>query len=279
MGERKITKQVIEQFQIYLRSEEKSLATMEKYIRDVRAFCEFAAGREVSKELMSNWKDLLQKNSYAPRSINSMLASMNSLLSFIGWNDCKVKNIRTQRQIYSLAEKELSKSEYKRLLVATGADCQLKLIMETICSTGIRVSELRHFTVEAIKQGQIEISCKGKIRTVLLPSKLRKLLMVFARKSHIVSGPIFVNRKGMPLSRNSIWVRMKRLCQKAGVAAAKVFPHNLRKLFARTFYEMGKDIVKLADVLGHSNIDTTRIYIMTTGSEHRRQLNRLGLIL
>ena len=233
----------------------------------------------MSKELMSNWKELLQKNGYAPRSINSMLASMNSLLSFAGWNDCRVKNIRTQRQIYCLAEKELSKSEYMRLLMATGTDYQLKLIMETICSTGIRVSELRHFTVEAIKQGQIEISCKGKIRTVLLPSKLRKLLMSFARKSHIVSGPIFVNRKGMPLSRNSIWVRMKKLCQKAGVAAAKVFPHNLRKLFARTFYAMGKDIVKLADVLGHSNIDTTRIYIMTTGSEHRRQLNRLDLIL
>ena len=245
----------------------------------MEAFPAFSDGREVTKELVRSWKESLVEGGFAVASINSMLASVNSLLRFLGWEDCKVKNLKTQRRTYCPEEKELTRTEYLRLLEAAKDQPQLKLIMETICGTGIRVSELRHFTVEAVKNGQIEISCKGKIRTILIPGKLRKLLLAYARKAGIRSGVIFLNREGRPLGRSSIWAKMKRLCAAAGVAAGKVFPHNLRKLFARSFYKIGRDIAKLADVLGHSSINTTRIYIMTSGAEHRRQLDRLGLVI
>ena len=276
---RTMNKERLEQFHAYLTSEEKSVATLEKYLRDVRAFAAFADGREITKDLVKTWKENLLENGYAPRSINSMLASLNSFLAFLGWEDCRVKNLRTQRQTYRPEEKELTKAEYLRLLEAAKDQPQLKLIMETICGTGIRVSELRHFTVEAVKNGQIEISCKGKIRTILIPGKLKKRLLSYAGKAGIQSGVIFLNREGRPLNRSNIWARMKRLCKAAGVAAGKVFPHNLRRLFARMFYGIEKDIAKLADVLGHSSINTTRIYLMTSGTEHRRQLDRLGLVV
>ena len=269
----------IEQFHAYLQEEEKSRATMEKYLRDVEAFSAFIDGREVTRELVRAWKESLVEGGYAAASINSMLASVNSLLRFLGWEDCKVKNLKTQRRTYCPEEKELTRAEYLRLLEAAKNQPQLKLIMETLCATGARVSELRHFTVEAVRSGQVEISCKGKIRTILLPGKLKKLLLAFAKRAGIRSGAIFLNRNGEPLSRSTIWARMKKLCAAAGVAAGKVFPHNLRKLFARVFYKVERDIAKLADVLGHSSINTTRIYIMTSGAEHRRQLDRLGLIL
>lgn len=279
MHDKIIEKTMIEQFRQYLIHEEKSRATVEKYLRDVKAFCSFAGKKLITKELVREWKESLIKRKYAVRSVNSMLASMNSFLQFMGWEDCRVKSLKTQRKIYCPEERELTKSEYLRLLEAAKEQPQLKLVMETICGTGIRVSELRFFTVESIQNGQIEISCKNKIRTILIPGKLKKLLLRYAKTKGIRKGAIFVTKYGKPLDRSSIWARMKRLCKAAGVKPSKVYPHNLRKLFARTFYTMKKDIAKLADVLGHSSINTTRIYIMTTGTEHRRQMDCLGLIV
>lgn len=266
-------------FHEYLIQEEKSMATVEKYLRDVRTFLVFGGKTAVTKELVMSYKRNLIEKAYAVRSINSMLASLNSLLVFLGWNDCKVKSIKTQRQTYCAEEKELTKAEYMRLLETAEKNEQLHLIMQTICGTGIRVSELRHFTVEAVRCGEIIVQCKGKVRTILVPGKLKKLLLRYAKKNGIHSGIIFRTRNGRPLHRSNIWARMKRLCTDAGIRPGKVFPHNLRKLFARTFYGIEKDIAKLADILGHSSINTTRIYIMTTGTEHRRKMERLGLVI
>ncbi|MBQ8620743.1 MAG: tyrosine-type recombinase/integrase [Oscillospiraceae bacterium] len=279
MEERIITNCQIQIFSDYLVREEKSNATCEKYIRDVRGFWLFADNNQVTKELVVAWKKKLMERGYAVRSINSMLASVNSLLGFLGWHDCKVKNIRLQRQTYCAEEKELTKAEYMRLLEASKRNEQLNLVLQTICGTGIRVSELRYFTVEAVLHGEITVSCKSKTRTILVPGKLRKLLLNFAKQKHITTGMIFVDKRGRPLDRSSIWRQMKQLCKSAGVKESKVFPHNLRKLFARTFYGIEKDIAKLADILGHSSINTTRIYIMTTGVEHRRKIERLGLVI
>ncbi len=279
MKEYYLTQQHICQFGEYLRSEEKSSATMEKYLRDVRAFAAFAAGEEITKELVISYKRHLQERGYAVQSINSMLASINSLLRFLGWTQCRVRNIRQQRSVYCPEEKELTKGEYLRLLKAAQSRPQLKLLMETICGTGIRVSELRYFTVEAVRRGEVVIHCKNKTRTILVPGKLKGMLLKYAGQRGIRQGVIFLSRNGLPLDRSWIWAQMKKLCTQAGVLASKVFPHNLRKLFARTFYGLEKDIAKLADILGHSSIDTTRIYIMTTGSEHRQKIERLGLII
>lgn len=279
MNEQILTNNLIQAFYEYLILEEKSTATVEKYLRDVRAFFCFAMQKPVTKELMMAYKNFLIEKGYAVRSINSMLASMNSLLEFLHWQDCKVKNIRQQRQTYCTEEKELTKAEYLRLLKAAKGRPQLQLIMETICGTGIRVSELRFFTVESVRQGEVSVNCKSKNRVILLPGKLRKLLLNYAKKNGILSGTIFITRNGNPINRSNIWAQMKSLCEAAHVKAGKVFPHNLRKLFARTFYEIEKDIAKLADILGHSSIDTTRIYIMTTGIEHRKKLERLGLVI
>ena len=279
MEERRITPAHIRAFHQYLIREEKSTATVEKYLRDVRAFAVYAGGVAVTKELVMGYKRMLLESSYAVRSINSMLASLNSLLNFLGWPDCRVKSIRQQRQVYCAEEKELTKAEYMRLLDAAKGQPQLQLVMKAICGTGIRVSELGHFTVEAVGRGEVVVRCKGKTRTILIPGKLRKLLLDYARKEKIRSGVIFLARNGKPLSRSWIWARMKALCRAAGVRPEKVFPHNLRKLFARTFYGIEKDIAKLADILGHSSIDTTRIYIMSTGIEHRRKIERLGLVV
>lgn len=278
MNKRILNERQIGQFRDYLSWEEKSPATVEKYLRDTRAFLTFAGEKVVTKELVMNWKASLLAEAYAPRSINSMLASLNSLLRFLGWGDCKVKNLKIQQQTYCSEEKELTKSEYSRLLDAAKGKPKLCLIMETICGTGIRVSELAYFTVEAVKAGEIKISNKGKLRTILLPRKLKKKLLAWAKKNGIQKGAVFVTKRGKPVNRSNIWEQMKKLCETAGVKASKVFPHNLRKLFARCFYAVKKDIAKLADVLGHSSIETTRIYLLTTGSEHRRQLERLGLV-
>lgn len=279
MEERIITDCQIQNFSDYLVREEKSNATCEKYIRDVHGFCVFAGNNRVTKELVVTWKKKLTEQGYAARSINSMLASINSFLGFLGWHDCKVKNIRLQRQIYCAEEKELTKAEYLRLLDASRKNEQLNLVLQTICGTGIRVSELRYFTVESVRFGEITVHCKSKTRTILVPGKLRKLLLSYAKQKRITTGVIFVGKSGKPLDRSSIWRQMKQLCKDAGVKESKVFPHNLRKLFARTFYGIEKDIAKLADILGHSSINTTRIYIMTTGIEHRRKIERLGLIV
>ena len=279
MQERNITQSQIQLFHQHLIREEKSTATVEKYLRDVRAFAVYVGNEIVTKEVVMAWKNDLQAKEYAVRSINSMLASLNSLLDFLGWADCKVKSLKQQKQVYCAEEKELTKAEYMNLLAAAKNRPQLRLVMETICGTGIRVSELRFFTVESAQRGEVVVNCKGKCRTILIPGKLRKLLLDYAKKEKIRSGVIFITRNGKPLNRSCIWAQMKALCGEAGVNPTKVFTHNLRKLFARTFYGIEKDIAKLADILGHSSIDTTRIYIMTTGTEHRRKIERLGLVV
>ena len=275
----KLSTDKIEEYADYLYQEEKSAATREKYLRDAKAFGIYANGNEITKELVLNWKKKLIESDYAVRSINSMLASVNSLLDFLGLSVCKVKNIRTQRQTYCAEDQELTKAEYLRLLAASKQNEQLNLVIQTICGTGIRVSELRYFTVEAIRRGEVTVDCKNKTRTIIVPGKLKNILLNYAKRQGITAGAIFVTRSGKDLNRSNIWSAMKKLCETAGVKPSKVFPHNLRKLFARTFYGIEKDIAKLADILGHSSINTTRIYIMTTGVEHRRKIERLGLIV
>lgn len=269
----------LKEFLNYLCREEKSTATREKYLRDVRAFCTYADTSEISKGVVIAWKKSLIESGYAVRSINSMLASINSLLDFLGLSNCKVKSIRMQQKTYCAENKELTKAEYLRLLAASKKNEQLNLVLQTICGTGIRVSELRYFTVEAIEYGEVTVDCKNKTRTVIVPGKLKNALLNYAKKHNVISGAIFVTRTGKPLDRSNIWLAMKKLCEVADVMPSKVFPHNLRKLFARTFYGIEKDIAKLADILGHSSINTTRIYIMTTGMEHRRKIERLGLVV
>lgn len=273
------TQKGLSAFGRHLLLEEKAGATIEKYLRDVTAFCRYAAGKPPDKELLIAYKEQLQEKGYAPRSINSMLAAINSYLVFCGKADCKVRFLKLQRQIYSSREKELSKAEYLQLLRAAYERPGLRVIMQTICSTGIRVSELKFFTVEAVRRQEISVQNKGKNRRVLIPKQLKKMLLEHAKKYGIRTGPIFVTKEGKLINRSTIWAQMKALCKKAGVSPEKVFPHNLRKLFARTFYQLEKDIAKLADVLGHSSIETTRIYIMTTGLEHQRKIERLGLVL
>ena len=275
-----LTQEIISDFKENLILEERSEATVEKYIRDVTAFSAFANGGEISKEMVIAYKKHLQ-DSYAVRSVNSMLASINSLFAFLGWLDLKVKSIKLQQQIYCPEEKELTKSEYARLCrtAERNHNERLNLILQTICGTGIRVSELQYITVEAVKLGEATVSCKAKTRSVFIVKDLQKKLLHYAAEQNIKSGMIFITRTGKPISRTNIWREMKALCEEAGVNPQKVFPHNLRHLFARVFYGIEKDIAKLADILGHSSINTTRIYIITTGTEHRRRMENMRLIL
>ena len=281
MGERKITNETIQLFHQYLIREEKSTATVEKYLRDARAFFIFVGDANVTKEVMVAYKKHLQTKKYAVRSINSMLASLNTLVGFLGWSDCKVKSIKLQRQIYCPEEKELTKAEYMRLVntAKQKGNERLNLLIQTICGTGIRVSELQYITVEAVRCGEAIVSLKGKTRAVFVVRDLQKKLLRYAAEHKITTGAIFVTRSGKPMSRTNIWREMKNLCEQAGVNPKKVFPHNLRHLFARTFYAIEKDIAKLADILGHSSIDTTRIYIITTGNEHRRRMENMRLVI
>lgn len=279
MENRILTSAMLQQYRDKLTIEEKSAATIEKYCRDLHMFSVFVGDTPVTKEAVLAWKQHLVDGAYAVRSINSMLASLNSFFAFLGWSDLRAKSIKLQRQIYSREEKELTKAEYLRLVDAAAKQPRLQLILKTICATGIRVSELQYFTLEAVRRGEITVNCKGKTRTILLPGNLKKLLIHYAGKAGITSGVIFCTRSGKALDRSNIWAMMKKLCEKAGVAATKVFPHNLRKLFARTFYGLEKDIAKLADILGHSSINTTRIYIMSTGRDHRRLIESLGLVV
>lgn len=269
----------LQYFSDYLQKEEKSAITVEKYLRDTRQFILFLSGQRITKENTIAYKSYLLERGYCVASVNSMLASVNAFLVFLDMSQCRVKFVRTQRKVYSPAEKELSRDEYLRLLQVSATNPKLNLVLQTICGTGIRISELRYFTVEAVRAGEICVHCKNKSRVILVPGVLRKRLLKFAKERGICRGSIFVTRGGNPLDRSNIWTQMKRLCAAANVDPGKVFPHNLRKLFARCFYAVSKDIAKLADVLGHGSIETTRIYIMTTGQEHRRQLEQLHLIL
>ena len=276
-----LTEEMAKAFEKYLRREEKSENTVKKYLRDVRAFAAYLNGAEVTKETVITFKSKLLGESYSVRSINSMLASLNGLFSFLGWEDCRVKSVKLQRQIYCPEEKELTKAEYMRLVdtAKQKGNERLNLILQTICGTGIRVSELQYITVETIKNGEATVALKGKTRSVFLVKELRKKLIRYAAKQNIQSGAVFITRTGKPMNRTNIWREMKGLCKQAGVNPKKVFPHNLRHLFARTFYGIEKDIAKLADILGHSSINTTRIYIISTGSEHRRRMEHMRLII
>lgn len=276
---RKITNELIHSFKTYLIEEEKSENTIEKYIRDVTFFMIWLAGREVTKILALDYKkELCEK--YAPSSVNAAISSLNSFFAFIGWHDIRIKALKIQRQIFSNKDKELTKAEYERLLTAAKikGNERLYLLMQTICSTGIRVSELRFVTCEAVKKGQAVISCKGKMRTIFLPKELCKMLKEYIKEQGIKEGSVFVSRNGKPLDRSYIWKMLKNLCEAAGVSKGKVFPHNFRHLFARTYYSLQKDIVRLADILGHSSVETTRIYTIETGDICRRQIQKLGLL-
>lgn len=281
MDDRKLAQMQITAFEQWLYQEERSPGTIEKYLRDVQAFACWLDGRSVTKDLTAEWKSCLQNRSYAPVTVNSMLAAVHAFFRFAGWEDCRVKFLKIQRRLFREQRRELAREEYERLLTMaqTRGQQRLALLLETICSTGIRVSEVSYITVEAAQRGRADVSLKGKIRTILLPGKLCRKLLKYARKNKIASGEIFLTGSGKRLSRKQIWAEMKRLCKRAGVEASKVFPHNLRHLFATAFYRACKDIVKLADTLGHSSIETTRIYLLTSGSEHRKQLERLGFVL
>lgn len=276
-----LTSEAIDRYKKYLREEEKSENTIEKYLRDVRAFAVYLSGVEVTKGTVIAYKGKLLSENYTVRSVNSMLASLNSLFVFLGWEDCKVKSIKFQRQIYCPEEKELTKAEYMRLVKTAKqkGNERLNLILQTICGTGIRVSELQYITVEALKNGKAVVSLKGKTRSVFIVKDLRKKLLRYAAEQKNLSGAIFITRTGKPISRTNIWREMKGLCKQAGVNPSKVFPHNLRHLFARVFYDIEKDIAKLADILGHSSINTTRIYIISTGNEHRLRMENMRLII
>ncbi len=267
----------IKNYKEYLIEEEMSRATIDKYIRDITAFCQWINGCSIDKKAVLEYKEYLI-SSYAPRSVNSILSSLNSLFDYLSWHDCKVKTLKIQKQIFSDKDKELTKAEYMRLLQAAKSNKRLYHLMQTICSTGLRVSELRYITCEAVAIGQANIHCKGKMRTVILPKQLCKILKGYIKEQHIKSGAVFITKTGKPLDRSNIWSDMKKLCDSAGVARSNVFPHNLRHLFARTFYSLQKDIVRLADILGHSSVNTTRIYTMESGDIHRRQIERMNLL-
>ncbi|MBQ8497970.1 MAG: tyrosine-type recombinase/integrase [Clostridia bacterium] len=269
----------IKKYQDFLLEEEKSEATIEKYMRDIKAFAIFAEGRTLCKTLVLEYKSVIMEK-YSLRSVNSMLSSLNRYFDFCERYDLKVKHIKIQRQIFLSKEKELTKAEYERLLetAKNKKNERLYLLMQTICACGIRVSELKFITAEAVFCGFAEISCKGKRRTVFLPNQLCKILKNYIKKQKIKSGSVFITKNGTPLDRSNIWSDMKKLCCMANVSEKKVFPHNLRHLFARTHYSLQKDIVRLADILGHTNVNTTRIYTMESGEIHRRQMQRLGLL-
>lgn len=280
MTDRRLTETQISTYDRHLLREEKSPATREKYHRTIRAFAAWLEGRPVTRELAADWKNALTEAGYAPTTINAMLSAVNGLFAFLNWGECRVKFLKIQRRLFRDAARELTRPEYERLLTAArslGRE-RLALLAETICATGIRVSEVRYITLEAAAAGKAEIALKGKIRVILLPGKLCRKLQKYARQQKIVSGAIFRTGSGRELGRRQIWAELKGLCRHAGVAPEKVFPHNLRHLFATVFYRACRDIVKLADLLGHSSVETTRIYLLTSGVEHEKQLERLGLV-
>lgn len=274
-----ITAELISNFKNHLINEEKSMSTITKYIHDVKELAKWLSDAEIEKSDILSYKTFLTEH-YAPASVNSALSSINSFFAYNEWFELRVKSVKIQKQIFASTDKELTKEEYERLLAAAKAkkNERLYLLMQTICSTGIRVSELRYITVEAVNCGRAEIRCKGKHRTVFIPTQLCKILKKYITGQKIKSGSVFVTKNGNPLDRSNIWSDMKKLCREAGVSEKKVFPHNLRHLFARTYYSLQKDIVRLADILGHSSVNTTRIYTMENGEIHRKQIQKLGLL-
>ena len=275
-----MTTEQLHSFRAYLRDEERSAATVEKYLCEVTQFAAWLNNTEVTKSAVAEWKEHLLSEGYEPSTVNGKLTALDRFFDFMGWSDCKVKHLKLQRRLFRDDSRELTKAEYERLIETAeemGKE-RLSLLMESICGTGIRVSEVQYLTVEAAEMGKAEIRLKGKVRTILIPGKLCKKLLKYARKHKIASGEIFLTRGGKSLSRKQIWAEMKALCRKASVASSKVFHHNLRHLFARTFYRVCRDVAKLADVLGHSSIETTRIYLISTGAEHAKTLDLLRLV-
>lgn len=275
-----LTRKLIERYAAHLREQERARNTVQKYIHDLTALWEWLDGRPLEKAVLIEWKEYLIA-AYAAASVNSMLAAVNGFLRFMGWQQMMVKPLKIQKRMFCDEDRELTKEEYGRLVEAAGQEGneRLALVLQAICATGIRVSELKFITVEAVRLGRAEINNKGKLRTVFLPGRLCEQLKRYLRKDNRTQGVIFVTRTGKPLDRSNIWRDMKRLCESAGVDPEKVFPHNLRHLFARTYYSIEKDISRLADILGHSNIDTTRIYTIESGKIHARQMERMGLVI
>lgn len=275
-----ITPKLIESYAVYLREQEKSSSTIQKYVHDLGILSEYMAGEPLTKALLIGWKEQLAA-SYAAASVNTMLAAINGLLDYCGWAELKVKPLKIQKAMFCDENKELTRTEYARLVTAAGREGneRLSLLLQTICATGIRVSELKFITVESVQSGKTEINNKGKLRTIFLTEQLRRLLRKYLQKQKRTAGAVFVTRTGKPLDRSNIWREMKALCESAGVEQGKVFPHNLRHLFARTYYSMEKDLSRLADILGHSNVNTTRIYTIESGMVHARQVERLGLVI
>jgi len=276
----KIASADLNAFCAWLRSEEKSEATAQKYRREAARFAAWLDGRDAARDTARGYKEALA-GERSPAGVNGAVAALNCLFGFLGTPECRLKAVRVQRKIFRDEDRELTQAEYRRLLEAARRkqNERLLLVMEAVCATGIRVSELRFFTVEAVRLGRVDVANKGKTRTVFLPGKLQKTLLKYAKNRRIPAGPVFVTRSGRPLDRSNIWHEMKSLCREAGVAESKVFPHNLRHLFARTFYGLEKDLVRLADILGHSNVNTTRIYTMESGKTHRRLLERMKLVI
>lgn len=275
-----ITTAQIKEFAAFLAEEERSAATIDKYCRDLHLFAVWLADAPLTKAAVASWKAALIARGYQPSTINAKLTAVGRWLEHIGKSDCKVQHLRLQRQLFRDTSRDLTRHEYQRLVATAEAygKYRLALILQTICATGIRVSELRHITLEAAAQGRATISLKGKIRTILLPGKLARKLAKYGRRQRVTSGPLFLTRNGTPLSRKQIWSEMKDLCALADVEASKVFPHNLRHLFARSFYKVSRDLAQLADVLGHTSVETTRLYLITTSREHEKTLERLQLV-
>lgn len=279
--ERRITEEMIEEYRNYLYEEEKSRATIEKYLCDLKKLIGYANGQILTKSLMLNYKEkLYREDRYKINSVNSYLVAANRFFEYMRWYELRVKTYRVQKEIFCPEEKYLSKAEYKRLLRQAREEKKIRLymILETLAATGMRVSEIQFLTVSAVRRGTVEINNKGKVRTVLLSTQLQKQLLLYLVDARIHSGVVFRTKRGKAVDRSNIWREMKELCQKADVLPDKVFPHNLRHLFARCFYQIKKDIAKLADVLGHNSIETTRLYIRTTPKEHQKQLEMLDLL-
>lgn len=278
--QRLITHELLQKYTDWLKEQEKSAGTIELYCRNIKALKVFLNDRYVSKTELIMWKEELTEK-YAPASVNAMLAAINSFLDYCGWNDSKVKPLRIQKEIFSREERELTKEEYLRLVQTAerAGNKRLSLVMQTICSTGIRVSELQAVTVEAVAAGRAVVNCKGKTRIVFIPDKLRRALSAYIKKQKRTAGAVFLTKAGRPLNRSNIWRDMKKLCAEAGVEPEKVFPHNLRHLFARIYYTLEKDLSRLADILGHTSVTTTRIYTMESGTVHRRQIEKMGLVI
>ena len=271
----------LEAYQSWIQAREYSAGTIQKYSRDLkRFFRETGAPDLPDKQTVAAWRDSLVERGYSAASVNAMLAAVNGYQEFCGTPQGKAKPLKCQRRVFCDAGRELNRTEYFRLLEAARQTGRKRtLLLQTLCATGIRVSELVYITAEAVHRGRAAIRCKGKCREILLPAPLCKRLERWCRRQHIHGGPVFVTRTGQPLDRVTVWKEMKALCKRAGVAKEKVFPHNLRHLFARTFYSIEKNLAKLADLLGHSSIETTRIYIMESGAQHQRLLNQMHLLL